>query len=102
MPRTLKTGKLPAQPARPRLELAAGLDSAVITPPSSVEYSDIPDIGMLGNDELGDCVPAGMGHVVEQDTRYATGTEQIVTTDQTVQLYSAVAGYVPGDPSTDQ
>lgn len=101
--RTLRTGKLPARPAQPRLELRRALSTLGLpNPPSQASYSDIPDIGMLGNDELGDCVPAGIGHTVEQDTRYATGTEQVVTTADTIKLYSAVGGYVPGDPSTDQ
>jgi hypothetical protein len=100
--RTLRTGRRPAQPARPRLELRSALGVTLPSPPASVEYSDIPDIGMLGNDGAGDCVEAAVGHTVEQDTRYATGTEQVVTTDQTLDLYSALTGYNRDDPSTDQ
>jgi hypothetical protein len=103
MPTALRTGKLPAQPARKRLLLKPALGPLGLpTAPPSVDYSHIPSIGMLANDRLGDCVPAGMGHVVEQDTQYASGVEQVVTDDATIDVYSAVAGYVRGNPSTDQ
>jgi hypothetical protein len=103
MPRSLRTGKKPAQPARPRLLLSRGLPRAALdAPPAAVEYGDIPQIGMLANDRLGDCVPAGMGHTVEQDTRYATGTERVVTDAETIKVYEQVAGYDPSDPNTDQ
>jgi hypothetical protein len=103
MPTALRTGKLPAQPARPRLLLKPAIGPLGLpTPPPSVDYSQIPSIGMLANDSLGDCVPAGMGHVVEQDTQYASGAEQVVTDDAAITVYSEVAGYVRGDPSTDQ
>jgi hypothetical protein len=100
--RILPRGKLPAQPGRPRLELSVATPLGLPTPPVSVEYTDIPDIGMLGNDEFGDCVEAGVAHTVEQDTRYATGTEQVVTTDETLDLYSVLTGFNRNDPSTDQ
>lgn len=103
MPRTLRTGKLPAQPGRPRLELRSALGPGGLpTPPTSVIYDNMPDIGMLGNDEAGDCVEAGVGHVVEQDTQYATGAEQVVSTADTLALYTTLTGYNPNDPSTDR
>jgi hypothetical protein len=104
MPRTLRTGKLPAQPARPRLELRPALEPlGLAAPPQQVDYySEISSIGMLANDDLGDCVPAGMGHVVEQDTEYTTGTEQVVTDAATITVYEQVAGYNPNDPNSDQ
>jgi hypothetical protein len=57
---------------------------------------------MLGNDSLGDCVPAGIGHTFEQDSDYATGTEDVVTDAETISLYSAITGYNPNDPNSDQ
>ena len=101
--RTLRTGKLPAQPARPRLLLKPAFGPLGLpVAPAAVDYSDIPSIGMLGNADWGDCVEAGVGHVVEQDTRYATGAEQVVTDAATLDLYSALTGFNPDDPNTDQ
>jgi hypothetical protein len=55
---------------------------------------------MYGNDTLGDCVIAGMAHVVGVLTSNA-GDPFLYTADQITALYSAIGGYVPGDPSTD-
>lgn len=93
----LPTGKTPAQPARPHLRLAAGITSALPVPPLSVSYDNVGAWGMLANDDWGCCVISYMGHAVEQVTRYATGTEQVVTDPQTVAIYSAVTGFDPGD-----
>jgi hypothetical protein len=98
----LRTGRLPAEPARPRLELRSALGVTLPPVPVSVEYSAIPNVGMLGNDGAGDCVEAAVGHTVEQDTVYATGTEQVVTTEQALGLYTALTGFDPSDPNTDQ
>lgn len=100
--RRLPTGKRPAQPARPHLRLAVGIVQPLPPPPESVLYDQVPDWGMEGNDEVGDCVEAYIAHAVEQITRYATGAEQIVPAGDTIRLYSAITGYDPRDPSTDQ
>lgn len=53
------------------------------------------------NDELGDCVIAGMAHLVGVFMGNA-GAGQAIFPTQTIQsLYSAIGGYVPGDESTD-
>jgi hypothetical protein len=54
------------------------------------------------NDQLGDCVIAGGYHIVGTETGNATGSPFIATTQQITADYSAIGGYVPGDPSTDQ
>ena len=55
---------------------------------------------MYLNDTLGDCVIAGIGHVVGVLTGGA-GKQFIYTKDQIVKLYSAIGGYVPGHKNTD-
>ena len=61
------------------------------------------DFGMLGNDTVGDCVIAWMLHQIMIWNSVAhAGTPVSFTTDQAIQLYSAIAGYVPGNESTDQ
>lgn len=72
------------------------------TPPPEVSWvMKVDDWGVLGNDVLGDCVPAAMLHSVQQWTHYA-GTEVVPSDQDALRLYEAIGGYVPGDPSTDQ
>jgi len=57
---------------------------------------------MYMNDKLGDCVIAEMLHSVGVFTGNANGgTPAKFTNSQVESLYSAIGGYVPGDPSTD-
>jgi hypothetical protein len=66
-----------------------------------VDYVSGIDFPMYGNDVCGDCGPAGCGHVVQSLTRYGQGKTVTVTEDTVLAFYSAISGYVPGDPSTD-
>ena len=66
------------------------------------EYA--PNLGaldILANDQLGDCAEAGAMHLIQAETANA-GNPLHATTQQTIELYSAVTGYNPNDPSTDQ
>jgi len=56
---------------------------------------------MYLNDQIGDCVAAAAGHMIDQWTRYAGGTEVLLTNQQILKTYEDVGGYVPGDPNTD-
>lgn len=58
------------------------------------------DWGMLGNDNVGDCGPAGADHETMLWNHLA-GHEVTFTTDNTISDYSAISGYVPGDENTD-
>lgn len=74
------------------------------TTPSSANYYSNASLAlgeMYMNDTLGDCVIAEMGHQIGVFTSYNGGTPYIFTNTQIVTLYSAIAGYVPGEPSTD-
>lgn len=70
-------------------------------PPETVNHQHIlHDWGMLGNDKYGDCVWAGAGH--ETKAWNITGGHPADITDTTVlEAYSAVTGFNPDDPSTD-
>jgi hypothetical protein len=57
---------------------------------------------MYDNDTLGDCVIAGMAHVVGVLTGNAGSKPFLYSNSQIIGLYSAIGGYVPGEPSTDQ
>ena len=50
---------------------------------------------MLGNDEWGDCVPAGDAHLAEAATFFGQGSETVITTDQALAAYTAIAGFNP-------
>jgi hypothetical protein len=102
----LKYGKL-APKFNPKTLLLSKylLPSALPPPPEkrAWEYA-VPDTtwaqSMLGNDQVGDCVIAAMLHYIMAATAN-TGKPVTFTTDQAIQIYSAITGYVPGDPSTD-
>ena len=65
-------------------------------------YDRLPsDWGMMGNDEVGDCTCAAIGHVIEQWTAYTDPAPVVMTTEQVIAAYSAISGYVPGEPQTD-
>ena len=94
-----RTTKMTAPPFHFRRRLKKGL----VTPPPSCNYtaaasSVLADVYM--NDSLGDCVIAGGYHVIGVSSANA-GDMFIATSDQIIADYSAIGGYVPGDPSTD-
>lgn len=93
-------GLKPNDPSKPRLYGRMFLRD--VAPPATVDYSGFSPIGMLGNDNAGDCVEAGAGHLVEQDTFYGQGTEYVVSTQQAIAMYSQITGYNPANPNTDQ
>lgn len=96
----LSLGKLPAQPGRPRLMLGPTL-STLEDPPAEVDNGR-GAYPMYGNDQYGDCVEAGIGHQVGQYTEYAEGQEALFTDEDILGAYSAITGFRPDDPSTDQ
>ena len=63
--------------------------------------SKVTDWPMYDNDTIGDCTIAGMFHSIGAMSQYSTGNEVLFTNDEAVSVYSAISGYVPGDPSTD-
>ena len=99
-------GRLPEDTSRPRLTLAPHLTGAT-PPPSADWYSHVPAWGVLGNDQWGDCVFAGNGHIIEQQTALGEGSEIAVTDAEALAEYSRVTGFdpaagPPGSNPTDQ
>lgn len=88
----------------PRFRLKNYLLQSLPPPPPTCDYS-VNAARPLGeiylNDQLGDCVIAGMAHVVGVLTGNA-GAPFLYTDAQITTLYSAIGGYVPGKPDTDQ
>jgi hypothetical protein len=56
---------------------------------------------MLGNDQVGNCVIAAMLHYI-MAAQANVGKPITFTTQQALDLYSAITGYNPANPSTDQ
>ena len=103
--RPVKLGRLPRVAGKQRLHLSDFISHAMLPPPPpSCDYwpkaaSVLTDI--YGNDTLGDCVVAGGYHVLGVEIGNATGVPFHATKAQIVKDYSAIGGYVPGKPSTD-
>lgn len=104
-----RPGRLPAQPARAHLAASTVLDAQPAPPASADWLGPVPasNWGMLGNDQWGDCTCAAVGHKRIGDVYVNQGRTLTVTTDDTLQLYSAATGFDPnagpsGSNPTDQ
>ena len=98
---SLKLGKKPASYDPHELK-AVDYKSGTITLPSHFGHGNtFSDWGMLGNDQYGDCVWAGAAH--EHMDWENLGGNSVSFTDQGVLSdYSAVTGFNPNDPNSDQ
>lgn len=73
-------------------------------PPPTWDYtvgSESALAEMYMNDDLGDCVIAGMAHLEGVFTHISQGASVIFTSKDIISMYSAIGGYVPGKPKTD-
>jgi len=87
-----------------KLRLADYFDHLAVLPsvPASFGHADlVTDWGMLGNDTVGDCAIAGPYHILELLNAEVCKTVP-VSTSTALNTYSAITGYNPDDPSTDQ
>lgn len=102
---TYKLGKAPATPGAVKLKLADYLDLTKLPPlKPKVGWPGVLNgqtIGMLGNDQYGDCVWAGAAHETilwnHMNNQTVPFSDQAVLSD-----YSAVTGFNPNDPNSDQ
>lgn len=99
-----KLGKTPAREDSIKLKFGAYLTKALPKPPSAGGHMDKLKsilLGMLGNDQYGDCVWAGAAH---ETILWNAEAHVFVTFDDKEVLsdYSAVTGFNPNDPNTDQ
>jgi hypothetical protein len=105
-----KLGRLPRKfdPRVPHWSALRYKLPAIPQAPSSESYtSGIPAIGMMGNDDWGDCACAGAYHLRQLWQWNATGTMPPEGTAQALQLYAEVTGFninagPPGNNPTDQ
>lgn len=101
----LKLGRKRSDPSAPKLHLKNYLGVSLPAAPLSCSYTAKAANALSNiflNDQLGDCVIAGGYHIVGIETGNATGNPFIASAQQITADYSAISGYVPGDPSTDQ
>jgi hypothetical protein len=102
-PFRLGRNKLPALP--PMLRVRNYLLASLPPPPPARSDWAAPAIkGLelpLSNDELGDCTCAAAGHIEDVFRADSVSGLPAITRAETINLYSAACGYVPGDPSTD-
>jgi hypothetical protein len=97
-----RLGRLPNDPSKPRLKLAPHLDTAVPPNPAVVDWlSRVDSWPMYGNDRYGDCVWAMIGHLIEAFSTYGGGSTVTVPEQALLDGYTAVTGFDPSDPSTD-
>lgn len=102
---TFRGGRLPSRPDQPHLRLGPLLHPRLPDPPASADWlTPVPKAawGMLGNDQVGDCTCAGVGHMRIGDVFVNQGATLKVSTEQTLAFYSAITGYTPSDPDSDQ
>ena len=101
---TYRLGKTPARIGATHLRMMSYLDSTVLPKiPANVGHDAIVPswAGCLGNDVAGDCVWAGAAH--ETILWAAEAAKHVPFSDASVLSdYSALTGYDPNDPSTDQ
>lgn len=66
---------------------------AIVTPPPFVDHaSKLPtDIGMMLNDELGDCAIAGVGHMLQEWTLYAGDPILTLPNDEIRRVYGILS-----------
>lgn len=102
--RTVKFGRKRPLSVGPHMKLRHYLDkSALPVLPPSVDYSAAATASLSNvmlNDAEGDCVIAAGYHITGVETGNAG--DLFVPTDAQINAdYSAVGGYIPGNPSTD-
>jgi hypothetical protein len=100
-------GRLPRKfnPRVPHLSaLLAGRRRALAPPPVSCDYTvALPaDLGMMGNNSLGDCTCAALGHALQVWTANANPPIDTEPDSNIIELYSEACGYKAGDASTDR
>lgn len=97
----MKLGRKPQKHDRRTLKLDSYLP--VMPPvPTAVDWSGkVPCWGMMANDTVGDCTVASAGHLEMLWTSQAS-VEYPPTDASILAAYSAITGFNPADPSTDQ
>lgn len=100
---TYKLGRQPDDRRIARVKLHA-VPGVTLTPPASADWSvgvPVAALGMLGNDQVGDCVAASAFHTQQLWEGNAQSVTTNFSTAQVLSMYSAISGYTPGNPNSD-
>ena len=101
MPRFGKLGRLPVRHDPRTLRLRDYLPRALPPPPASAQWDHgIVNWGMMGNDRIGDCTCAAIGHAIQMATAN-TASEITLPDAQIIAAYSAITGYNPVTGAND-
>ena len=99
--RTFKLGKKPVRLDARTFMLSRYLP-ALPPVPAAIDWSGkVPDWLMLANDSVGDCTCASAAHLEMLWTSQA-GQEFVPTDAEVLAAYSAITGYNPANPATDE
>jgi hypothetical protein len=100
-----KLGRKPARRLLSTPSLGDFLDKATTWPAVAAQGWEfaVPAnaLNILGNADYGDCAEAGALHLI-QAQQYNVGETLVPTEQDALNLYSAVTGFNPSDPNTDQ
>lgn len=100
--KNVKLGKSASRVDSRTLQLSKYIrPNALSAPPVSVNWTKkLSNLGMMLNDQLGDCTCAAAGHM--EQTWTANSSTQFIPPDSSIlTAYEAVGGYVSGQPNTD-
>jgi len=101
-PAVRKLGRKPPREDPRTFRLARYL-RAQAPPATAVDWTTkVTDWGMMGNDKVGDCTCAAAGHLIECWTSWVDPQPVMLADPVILAAYSAVSGYNPADPATDQ
>ena len=96
-----KLGKQKPKHDPKTLQLANYINLSVLPTPPAVNKLIIPsNLGMLANDQVGDCTIAAALHMVKIWC-WQNNVEFDPTDQEALAAYSAITGYDPNDPSSD-
>lgn len=100
----LKLGKLPARPGAVQFQFSTYFRAGKLPTPPAIfgDFYKIAAWGMLANDSVGDCVLAGGAHETMLFRAEGAEAPAIFRDSDVLSDYTAITGYDPSDPSTDQ
>ena len=97
-----KLGKTAPRHDSRTLKFESYITGALPPTPAAIDWTGkVPDFLMLGNNSVGNCTCASLAHCEMLWTSQST-VELVPTTQQVLDLYSAITGYNPQDPNSDQ
>jgi hypothetical protein len=96
-------GKLPARADARRLMFAAYSTSILPPPPATTDRTyGITEWGVMGNDRIGDCAYAAVGHHIMAWSMGTVKKPTVLSDDTIIGAYASGTGYNPANPATDR